>query len=128
MSVHWIGRQRLLCLSQVGFESMVPLVTAKGINGSDIEACSDHHAFAKLFPASDARQTRKARACFDAMQRYLFSASQTRVRTSDSLCLHVNLFGMVLELLLGEFCMTPSVSAFVIACDRQSFVCIWCAM
>ena len=82
MVVRKIGHEQLLCLSQVGFESMVPLVTAKGINGSDIEACSDHRAFAKLFPASDARQTRKARACFDAMQRYLFSAAQMRVSAS----------------------------------------------
>ena len=61
---------------------MIPVARDEGIRGDDIEACSDHHAFAKLFPTSDARE---ARACFDAMQRYLFSASQTRVSTSDSL-------------------------------------------
>ena len=74
-----------LCLSQVGFESMIPAVKDKGIDGNDIEACSDNRAFAKLFPTSDAREARKARACFDAIQRYLFSAAQTRVSTSDSL-------------------------------------------
>ena len=85
MVVRKIGREQLLCLSQVGFESMVPLVTAKGISGNDIKACSDHRAFAKLFPALEARESRKARACFDAMQRYLFSAAQMRVSASDSL-------------------------------------------
>ena len=81
-------------LSQVGFESMVSVVTAKSINGDDIAACSDHHAFAELFLTSEAREVR---ACYDAMQRYFFSASQTRVSTSDSLpaCLVVSLFGTV---------------------------------
>ena len=72
-------------LSQVGFESMIPVVRDEGINGNDIEACSDHRAFAKLLPTSDAQEARKARACFDAMQRYFFSVAQTRVSISDSL-------------------------------------------
>ena len=77
---------------------MVSVARDEGINGSDIAACSDHHAFAKLFPTSEARE---ARACFDAMQRYFFSASQPRVSSSESLpaCLAVSLFGTVSQLL-----------------------------
>ena len=71
MLLHWIGRERLLYLPQVGFESMVSEARDEGINGNDIKACLDHHALAKLFPTSEARE---ARACFDAMQRYFFSA------------------------------------------------------
>ena len=82
MVLRWIGRERLLYLSQVGFESMVLEARDEGINGDDIAACSDHRAFANLFPTSEAR---KARACFDAMQGYFFSTLQTRVSAGDFL-------------------------------------------
>ena len=85
IAVYWIGLQRLRCLSQLGYQFLAPVVKDKRINGSAIAACSDHRAFAKLFPALEARESRKARACFDAMQRYLFSAAQTRVSAGDSL-------------------------------------------
>ena len=100
MVLRWILVSDCYILSQVGFESMIPVVRDEGINGDDIAACSsDHHAFGKLFPTSKAQEARK---CFDAVQRYLFSAVQTRVSTRD--CLIVSLFGMVSELLLGRLC------------------------
>ena len=85
MVLRWILVSDCYVLSQVGFESMIPLVRNEGINGDDIAACSDHRAFAQLFPTSDAREARKARECFEAMRVYLFSAAQTRVSTYDSL-------------------------------------------
>ena len=103
---------------------MVPVARDEGINGDDIEACSDHHAFAKLFPTSEAREVR---ACYDAMQRYFFSASQPRVSTSVSLpaCLVVRLFGTVSQLFFGWLCMSSVASACVIVCAYQCTVCIW---
>ena len=62
---------------------MIPVVRDEGINGKDIAACSsDHHAFGKLFPTSKAQE---ARECFEAMKRFLFSATQKRVSSSNSL-------------------------------------------
>ena len=75
----WIGRERLLCLSQVGLESIVPVVANEGINGGDIEACSDHHDFGKLVPISNAQEA------FDVLERYFFSVAQKRVSAGDSL-------------------------------------------
>ena len=61
---------------------MVPVVVAQGIDGNDIAACSDHRTFTKLFPTSKARE---ARECFDAIQRNLVSAAQTRVSSNGIL-------------------------------------------
>ena len=117
MVLRWILVSDCYILSQVGFESMIPVVRDEGINGDDIAACSsDHHAFGKLFPTSKAPE---ARECFDAVQRYLFSAVQTRVSTRD--CLIGSLFGTVSQLIFGRLCTLSVASACVSVCSYINY-------
>ena len=79
--VHWIGREALFCLLQLGFASMVPAAKDKHVDGSKIAECSGGEDFAKLLSLSDPQ------AAFQALQGYFsagYSAGQTRVSARNA--------------------------------------------
>ena len=81
MLVHWIGCERLFCVSQLGFASMVPAAKDKHVDGSKIAECSGGEDFAKLLSLSDPQ------ACFQALQGYFsagYSTGQTRVSARNA--------------------------------------------
>ena len=67
--VEWsAGHDRLLCVLQLGFESLVPMVTSDGIDGYDIAMCMmDSDDFADLFPTAKPKDTEE---CYNQLVAY----------------------------------------------------------
>ena len=70
-------------LSQVGFESLAPVVRAEGIDGNAIGDCADGDDFIQLLPP----ELQEPASCFKALKAYLeraVPAAQRRVRAGES--------------------------------------------
>lgn len=61
------GRERLLCMSQLLFGSMVPTVKSHNIDGAAILECYDTEDFSDLFPLVE---TKKRDKCYLALIAY----------------------------------------------------------
>ena len=97
--VHWIGRERLLCVSA----QVLSAVKENGVDGKKIAGCSSSNDFAKLLPILNPSEIPESfkRVLMDYFVTTV-SAGQKRVSAGDSLpCLFVGFHGR----LLVQFCL-----------------------